>query len=474
MAFHLFSGVGEETHYTETLCNFIRDLKYEDIPPEVLERAKGIAMQTIGASLAVNGIPVAEKAVALGKLCGGAGDGPATMWIDGRKSTIPGAVFCNSTLADALDWEDCAWTGHPSAGIVPVALACAEAEHKSGKDFLTAIVAAYEVYTRIAMAVQPPEIWPNYKGWGLTTWQIFGAIVPAAKLMGLNKEQINQAFGFGVTSCPIPQSFHQSAMSDAYHYEHGFRSMEGVMAVYNAQIGVDNYMNCFDDPWAFENHVSLTPDSSWYTKDLGKHWLTMETLLKHWPANMWIQTPMELTDSIMTKHGLKKDDIEELVVDPPTYLRMAYYPEGYTSLTQAQFSMPFMLASYICDPTPSCKWLQKERLTDPEILSVAARIKSGPSEPLLMPKCFKDFQKGHHPIITVTIKTKSGAEYSETMERHLGHPYNMMTLEQFKERFRVQASACMSGERLGKTVALLADVENCQDMAEIAALLCKE
>ena len=197
----------------------------------------------------------------------------------------------------------------------------------------------------------------------------------------------------------------------------------------------------------------------------------METLLKHWPANMWIQTPLELTDSIMTKNNLTKDDIAEVEIDPPTYLRMAYYPEGYSSLTQAQFSMPYMLASYICDPTPSCKWLQKEHLTDPEILAVAAKIKSGPSEPLLMPKCFKDFQKGHHPVITVTIRTNDGRTFSETMEKHLGHPGNMMTLEQFKDRFRVQAAACMSGERLEQTVELLARVEDCADMSEIAGLL---
>lgn len=470
MAFHLFSGTGEETHYTETLSAFIRNLKYEDIPPEVIERAKGIAMQTIGASLAVNGLPVAEKAISLGRRCGGSG-GEATLWIDGGKTSIPGAVFCNSTLSDALDWEDCAWTGHPSAGIIPVAFACAEAGHKSGKDFLTAVVAGYEVYTRIAMAVQPPENWPNYKGWGLTAWQIFAAVAPAAKLTGLTEEQINQAIGFGVTGCPIPQSFHQSAMSDAYHYEHGFRSMEGVMCAFNAEAGVDNYMNALDDPWAFENHVSVSPDSSWYTRDLGKRWLIMETLLKHWPANMWIQTPMELTDSIMRRHNLRKDDIAQVTIDPPTYLRMAYYPEGYTSLTQAQFSMPFMLASYICDPTPGSRWLQKERLTDPEILEMAAKIKSGPSEPLLMPKCFKDFQKGRHPVITVTIRTNSGQEYSETMEKHLGHPGNMMTLEQFQERFRVQASACLSGKRLERLTDLLAHIEDCRDVAEITPLL---
>ena len=57
------------------------------------------------------------------------------------------------------------------------------------------------------------------------------------------------------------------------------------------------------------------------------------------------------------------------------------------------------------------------------------------------------------------------------MEKHLGHPGNMMTLEQFKDRFRVQGSACMSGDRLEQTVELLANVEDCADMSEITKLL---
>lgn len=173
----------------------------------------------------------------------------------------------------------------------------------------------------------------------------------------------------------------------------------------------------------------------------------METLLKHWPANMWIQTPLELTDLIMTKYHLGKDDVADVTVDPPVLARMEYYPEGYTSLTQAQFSIPFMLASYICDPTPSCKWLARERLTDPEILTMAAKVHGGPSEPLFMPKCFKDFQKGkdgHHPIMTVTIKTNDGREYSETMKVRKAFPEAMASCVP-----KVPATGSMSTGRTG-------------------------
>ena len=128
----------------------------------------------------------------------------ATCWITGRKLSTANAALVNGTMADILDWEDCSWTGHPSASIIPVSWAVAETKKKSGKDLITAIVAAYEAYQRIAMAVQPPEGWDAFKGWGLTSWQLFDGIVSAAKLMGLTSEQINQAYGVGAQCSPIP------------------------------------------------------------------------------------------------------------------------------------------------------------------------------------------------------------------------------------------------------------------------------
>lgn len=461
-----------KTSYTQTLSEFTANLTYDSIPPEVRERAKFIAMQTVGVGLAAKGTPIGERSVALGRFTGGVvSEGGATLWTTGEKSSVAGAAFCNSTLADALDWEDCSWTGHPSASIVPVAFAVAEAEHKSGKDYITAIVAAYEVYQRIAMAVQPPENWPNYKGWGLTSWQSFAGVLPAAKLYGLNAEQVNQALGFGATNCTVPGQLHHVTMSDAYHYEHGYRSMDGVVAAMNVKLGVSNYTDALDDPWSFENHMCVSPSPDWYTKDLGKRWLTMETLLKHWPANMWIQTPLELTEELLSTHDIRKEDIAEIIVDPPTFLRMYYSPEGYSSMMQGQFSIPFMLAALILDRTPGSNWCDEAKLHDPELLALAGKIHGGGSEMLYMPKCFKNFQQGRHPVITVTIKTNGGKEYSKTMEGHLGHPRMMMTPQQFKERFLIQAAPSLSPDALEKAADALASVEQCNDMAQIGAML---
>ena len=70
------------TNYTQTLAEFTASLKYEDIPPEVLERAKHFTMQTIGVSLGAKGLPMTDKAIAIGKACG-VGEPEATLWVDG-------------------------------------------------------------------------------------------------------------------------------------------------------------------------------------------------------------------------------------------------------------------------------------------------------------------------------------------------------------------------------------------------------
>ena len=202
------------TTYTQELSEYAVNLKYEDIPPEVIERAKMIMLQTIGVSLAAKDTEISRKIRKMAVEANGGEGGPSTASGTGEKLAAVNSALAMGTLADTLDWEDCSWTGHPAAGIIPCAWIAAEEKHKSGKELLAAIVAGYEVYQRIAMAVQPDdEIWKT-KGWGLTSWQIFGAIIPAAKLYGFDARKVNQAIGVGCESSTIPTAYHEVTMSD--------------------------------------------------------------------------------------------------------------------------------------------------------------------------------------------------------------------------------------------------------------------
>lgn len=460
------------TDYTKTLSEYIRNLKYEDIPAEVVERAKIIITQVIGVSLASKNMPETAKAIELAKQsCPGAG-GVATAWVDGSKLSLESACMLNGALADMLDWEDCSCTGHPSCGIVPVAWSVAESMKLSGRDLITAVVAGYEVYQRIAMAVQPSLDERASRGWGLTSWQLFGSLIPAVKLMGHDALQINKALSMVTTCAPLPTNLHEYTKSDVYHFEHGFRNQVAVTLARASKLGVENLEDALDDPDVYGNLVAPTRyDPTWYTRQLGERYMIMETLLKHWPANMWVQTPVELVYNIATEQQLTADDIEEIIIKPGTHRRMDDPGSGFTSITHAQFNIPFVLAAMLCSPRPGSDWYTPENMKDPKVIALAARVKPS-DDPIDSPiNGFELFQKGDYPWKTVIVKTKDGRSFTEKMKYHPGHPANMMDRSEISSRFRIQAAPVLTPETTEKALEVLLNLETCEDISTLDWML---
>ncbi|MCM1148731.1 MAG: MmgE/PrpD family protein [Butyricicoccus sp.] len=458
------------TNYTQTLADYAVGMTYDKIPAEVLERAKMLALHTIGCSLAAGNLPQARAAIrTAGELNGGAGGG-ATLWVGGGKASPASAVFANGSIADILDWEDCAWTGHPSAGVIPVAVAMAEDLHKSGKDFLTAVVTAYEVYTRVAMSVQPPADFNHAMGWGICSWQLFACSTPAAKLMGFDSHKMNQAFGATCVYTPINSNLMQATMSNFYHYQHGQTAQSGILACLNVKEGLDNLLDGLDVPYAYSEHVTTEEKRYWLNKDLDK-FLMMNILVKHWPANMWIQTPVEIVHDLAKEHRFNPDDIAGIVIDPPTQYRMQFYEEGFSSLMDAQFSMPFVIASMLYNiDRPGPNWYDRELFTDPRIITLAKKIKAGPSQEDTLQGSFVRFQSGDFPVKHVTITMKDGTVYEKTLSKHKGHPDNMLSRQEFCDLFINNATFTLSEEKARKLMDFILNVEDAEDMSAIGEL----
>ena len=212
--------------YTQILADYLANLKYEDIPPEVIERAKMVTLHTAGVALGAAKAKTVREAIDVSKVMGTSEKG-ATIFGDGTKVSVSSAAFANGMMSDFLDWEDCSWTGHPSSGAVPAGLAVSEAYGKSGKDYLTAFIGGFEVYQRIAMAVQPtPERFDA--GWGLYCWQIFAPAAVSGKLLGLSADKLNQLIGTAAGMCPVATEQINATNTDFYHYTYGLTAKMGV------------------------------------------------------------------------------------------------------------------------------------------------------------------------------------------------------------------------------------------------------
>ena len=130
-----------DTKYTQNLADYAVDINFDDLPEEVIERVKMLTLHTLGVALAAKPIALSDAAQKVAKAANGGSGGESSVWLGGEKLSMANAAFVNGTLADILDWEDCAWAGHPNAGAIPVAMAVAEGLKKSGKEFIEGVVA---------------------------------------------------------------------------------------------------------------------------------------------------------------------------------------------------------------------------------------------------------------------------------------------------------------------------------------------
>ena len=138
------------------LAQWVVGLRYEDLPPEVVDRAKGVTLHCLASVLLGSQTGAGKQAV---KLIVEEEEGVkkgATILVDGTKVTKGGAAFAGSEMAFAGGkWDTFRMLTHPGTSIIPSALVAAETAGVSGKGFITAIAAAYEVSERIGADVIP-------------------------------------------------------------------------------------------------------------------------------------------------------------------------------------------------------------------------------------------------------------------------------------------------------------------------------
>src|SRR3954471_10051286 len=174
------------------LARWIAGVKYEDLPADVIDRAKGVTLHGLTSALLGYGTPGGKEAPELMREEEAGGGGNGTVWVDGGKLTRGGAAFVNAEMQLAGGkWDTYRMLTHPGVMIMPSAMVACEATGASGKDYITGIVCGYEVLERIAR-----DFVPQIMSQGFHTASvigIIGAAVAAAKINGFDEDRINGA-----------------------------------------------------------------------------------------------------------------------------------------------------------------------------------------------------------------------------------------------------------------------------------------
>lgn len=193
---------------TTVMAKFVADLKFEDLPQEVIENAKRIFMDAVGCALASYREEPRKAKVAVGLSEEFAAVAQSTV-IGGKASHAALAALSNGFLINAADNDDTHKRAliHTGSVVVPAALAVTEAKGGDGRLFIESLVSGYEIAVRVGMAVMPT----HYRYWHSTaTNGTFGAAAAAAKAYGLDVDGIQTALGFAGTQAAGLNTFFES------------------------------------------------------------------------------------------------------------------------------------------------------------------------------------------------------------------------------------------------------------------------
>jgi 2-methylcitrate dehydratase PrpD len=301
-------------------AKWIVNLRYEDLPPEVIDRAKGVTLQALASVLIGSQTGPGRQAVKLMTDDESGVRNGATIMVSGTKVTKGGAAFANSEMAFAGGkWDTFRMLTHPGTAIVPSAFVAAETAGASGKAFITGLVAGYEVMERMAADFIPTTMARGFHAGPV--FGIFGAAVAAAKINGLDEDQVNSTIALcaslaagnleGARSggralregAAVRNAMLAVALAKQGHIG-GETVLEGDAGFYHAYVG----NNQGELTYSFVGATRAKLDR--ITAELGKEWIFLETLYRIYSTAGYNIAHVDVTAKLCEENDIRYENVE--------------------------------------------------------------------------------------------------------------------------------------------------------------------
>jgi 2-methylcitrate dehydratase len=453
------TAAGGEAPLAERLTRYAANLRYEDLPDDVVRLAKRAILDTIGC--AYGGYDAGPSKIAI-KLAGDvSATQPATVLISGVKTSPDLAVFANGVMIRYLDFNDAfvSFThgaGHPSDTIAAL-LTTAELNARSGRDLITATVLAYEVFCKIA------DIF-DYLGNGIDHTTITGmaAVVGAGRLMGLAPEQLVQAIGITVGGNTATRQGRSDALSNWKAFAAADACRKAIFALQLAQNGMTGPGKVFEGTYGFFKVIGKKPVEP---PQLGEPFGIRRAFTKRFPLGQFSQTVAQA--AVEARQSFKNaDEIQEvnIRVSHSAIKIMADGPDKWKPQTHetADHSIPYAAGLALIYGNIAPEYYEDPYLHDARLLDLVSRIKALPSEEA-------DRIENEFNLCEMEVVLKSGARKTTRVEYHRGHFKNPMTDAEMEEKFRLMAQRHLSSDRIDKLLRLLWNIESEPSAANLIA-----
>jgi len=462
------------TTLLQEVSRFAAGARDGGVEPEILQDARRRTTDIIGIALAASRMEPAR--IVRGVIEGWGGEGQASVIGRGGRYPAASAALMNGTLAHSLDYDDTHLPSvlHPSAAVVPAALAAAERSEATGRDLLTAIACGDELVVRVGMAGYDPALGNSIffeKGLHATSIAgTLGAALASAMIYGLDEEEIGHAVAISASmGAGIIEANRTGGTVKRIHC--GWAAHAGLTAAELAAHGLTGPPTAFEGRFGFlRAYLDDKADAEALTRGLGERWGLTRVFFKPYPANHFTHAGIDAAISLR-EEGLDIEKIEEIelgVASP--VLRTIARPEDEKARPKtgyaAQFSGPFTVATALVGGGGlgiSLDDITDEAALDPVKLDLASRVRCFADE-----ECDRIFPNQFPAVLR--IRLKSGEVREARVSRNRGGPENPLSDDELEAKFRTNAGRVLAEQRVEELASALQALESSDDVGELMRL----
>ncbi len=463
----------------QRLADFAVACRDEGLPTHVAEDVAGRVLDVLGnclAGLAESLRPADPDQAVLRAVTSWGGIAESGIVGSTERLPAPSAALINGTLAHALDFDDTHLPSvlHPSASVVPAALAAAEATGASGSELLAAVAAGIEITNRLGMASYIVEARNSLffeKGFHATSiCGTLGAAAAAGLLYGLSADEISSAMGIAASmGAGVIEANRTGGTVKRIHC--GWAAHSGVVAAVLAREGVTGPPTVLEGRFGFfQAYLDGKYDSGALLDDLGIRWELIRTVYKPYPSNHFTHPGIDCALTLRSR-GLDPDQIEwvELGVAAPA-LRTIGEPreEKINPRTpyHAKFSGPFTVARALIGGGGLGLYLDdftEQTYSDPHVLALAAKVRCVSDERAteLFPNAF---------AAVLRIQTRDGQLLEHRVDSSRGGPEHPLSSGDLLVKFRLNASRALPTVQVEALVEAVQGLTNGTTVHDVLSL----
>jgi 2-methylcitrate dehydratase PrpD len=452
---------------SDRLSQWVGGVRFEDLPQDVVENSCLRVLDVVGLVLAGSGTPFGRSVRAAVLSLNPAG--PSRLFGTGDATTVPGAAFANGALSQALEFDDTHNESivHMSSPAVAAAFALAESIRFSGADLITAIAIGNEISCRVG-SVSPGQF--HRRGYHPTgLFATFGATWLAARLLGLDRAQMNNAAGIaGSFASGLLQCWVDGTQSKFLHP--GWSAQSGITAAMLGKTGTTGPAAVFEGRFGlFASHLqdeSAPRDYGRITDGLGDHWESRNASFKPFPVAHVIHPYIDALLRLRAQHKIDPAAVEKIIVPVAAYIvGIVCEPPAEKrrprSDSHGRVSMQYTLAEALVLGRIDKNAYQPESLGDPNIIGIADRVEIEVDPNFPGPERFKG---------EVKVIMKDGSVYQTVEEHNRGSAANPMAVDDIVAKFDANAADALdAGARRVLVEAVLA-LPKAKDAARIVDL----